>query len=51
MVSGSGSSTSEMVRRGASRGMVASSPTPGSPVVSSRSAGAVWVKVMPDEAV
>ncbi|OBJ06023.1 hypothetical protein A5625_18660 [Mycobacterium sp. 1465703.0] len=50
-VSGSGSSTSEMVRRGASWGMVASSPTAGSPVVSSRSAVAVWLKVMPEDAV
>ena len=41
----------EMVRRGASRGMVASSPTAGRPVVSSRSAVVVWLKVMPEDAV
>jgi hypothetical protein len=46
------------VRFGVSRGMVASSPTAGSPLVSMRSAGstvstgeAVWLNVMPDDAV
>ena len=52
--SGSGSATLEIVRFGASRGMVASSPTVGSPLVSSRSVGggAVdFVKEMVDDAV
>ena len=54
---GSGSRTSEMGRFGASRGIVASSPTAGIPLVSMRSTfggagGAVdWLNVMPDEAV
>ncbi len=50
-VSGSGSRTSAMGRFGASRGIVASSPTAGNPLVSMRSAGADWLKVMPEEAV
>jgi hypothetical protein len=43
-----------MGRFGASRGMVASSPTAGSPLVSMRStgsAGAAWVNVIPEDAV
>ncbi|PQM44495.1 hypothetical protein C1Y40_05349 [Mycobacterium talmoniae] len=44
-----------MVRLGASRGMVASSPTAGSPEVSMRSAGwtggPLLLKVIPDDAV
>ena len=44
-----------MVRFGASRGMVASSPTAGNPLVSMRSPGSKavepWLKVMPDDAV
>ncbi len=51
-VSGSGSWTSAIVRRGASRGTVASSPTAGSPLVSSRSSVVgVRLNVMPDDAV
>ena len=43
------------MRFGASRGMVASSPTAGNPLVSIRSTGSTavepWLKVMPDDAV
>ena len=56
---GSGSCTSAIGRLGASRGMVASSPTAGRPSVSIRSGvsvgaatgGADWLNVMPDDAV
>ena len=46
-----GSWTSEIERFGASRGMVASSPTPGNPVESIRSSGSVRLNVIPDDAV
>ena len=50
MSGGSGSLTCEIGRLSESRGIAASSPTPGRPVVSSRSGPDDWVKVMPDEA-